>query len=400
MQLRTIQIDITHLLTEANKLAISNTIVESKKVFDLFIKLGIEHKSTNYKTLHKYGYNIAKLLCPILSTAIIQQTAKVALSSLKSYNSNIPNYNAKIKLKNKWLAKQGKSLKPYKNKWEYIGSKSANSYCVNLLTLSRRGDLTTFKVIGERIRVLFSLPQWFDNRYANKKLQAGTIQLTKQGKVYINLIYSLKIKPKINESNEIIGIDRGIYNVATTSEGELFTSQDILRIKRQRKYLRKQLQQKGTRSSKRKLQRLSGKEKRFMLNENHKITKILANNPNVKTYVIEDLSKILIQESKGKYCNSLLHNWSFNQFEFQLQYKCYYNQIEVIKVDPSYTSQICSICNKKGKRYKSIFTCNHCGLKLHSDINASRNIKSKYILTLEGEAGCFQPTNSSKSNMI
>ena len=49
------------------------TIEDAFKVSELFTKLGIEHKSTSYMTMHKYGYDVAKQMCPNLNTALLQQ---------------------------------------------------------------------------------------------------------------------------------------------------------------------------------------------------------------------------------------------------------------------------------------------------------------------------------------
>ncbi|WP_343122720.1 zinc ribbon domain-containing protein [Verrucomicrobium sp. 3C] len=43
-------------------------------------------------------------------------------------------------------------------------------------------------------------------------------------------------------------------------------------------------------------------------------------------------------------------------------------------VDPAYTSQTCSSCKQLGRRTKHRFVCPHCGLRAHSDLNASRNL--------------------------
>ena len=54
-------------------------------------------------------------------------------------------------------------------------------------------------------------------------------------------------------------------------------------------------------------------------------------------------------------------------------------------VDPRYTSQTCSACSQLGKRTKHRFVCLHCGLRAHSDLNASRNLQGLgYQLIAQG----------------
>ena len=71
--IRTIKIEISELLSDEQKHDIDITIEDAFKVSELFTKLGIEHKSTSYMTMHKYGYDVAKQMCPNLNTALLQQ---------------------------------------------------------------------------------------------------------------------------------------------------------------------------------------------------------------------------------------------------------------------------------------------------------------------------------------
>jgi transposase len=51
--------------------------------------------------------------------------------------------------------------------------------------------------------------------------------------------------------------------------------------------------------------------------------------------------------------------------------------VQVIKVDPYKTSQVCSGCGKEGPHKdlsERVHTCEHCGLVLDRDVNAAANI--------------------------
>lgn len=115
---------------------------------------------------------------------------------------------------------------------------------------------------------------------------------------------------------------------------------------------------------------------------NHCITKRLANDPDVSTYVLEDLAGIRARR-RGRKLNSWLGNWSFHQFETQLQYKCERNGIDVVRVDPRYTSQKCNACGNTDKRsrVKGRYICVKCGHTDHADINAARNIRDNHALS-------------------
>jgi len=385
--MRTIKIDITTLLSEDDKASIQCTIADCTKVFALFALLGNRHKSTSYQRMHKYGYDVAVDTVPNLPTAIVQQTAKNALASVKSWNSNIHHINQRRDNYNAKAEKYGKKAKPMVHKWEYRGERHAMSYPINMLSLSRRGSLTTFSSNSHRIRILHDIPQWFVERYPKAMLQAGSVVFA-NNKFFINLVYRVEFESTTTGDNTV-GLDRGINTVIASSRDVHEDGKHILKVKSRYLYNRKQLQQKGTRSAKRRLKKQSGREKRFMLDVNHCISKRLANDDSVIVYVLEDLTGIRKNESGNKERNRLLSNWSFCQLEFMIEYKCFVNGISVEYVDPRYTSQKCSACKRtdKASRNKAVYTCIHCGYTEHADTNAANNIRDNYLL------GRLQPSN-------
>ena len=212
---------------------------------------------------------------------------------------------------------------------------------------------------------------------------------------------SYKVEAAKCSGNDIIGVDRGLYNLATLSDGSIFRSKKYIGVKRKYQHLRAKLQQKGTRSAKRLLKKRSGREKRFMRDVNHCISKQLASRTNISTYVLEDLTHIrtsreekAAKHEKGKKkLNSWLSNWSFREFQAFLEYKCWDRGIKVVYVDPRYTSQKCFSCKKveKSNRKKGKYICS-CGYSNHADINAALNIRENYVSSLQGEqAAVNQP---------
>ena len=187
-----------------------------------------------------------------------------------------------------------------------------------------------------------------------------------------------KESPNININNfkitDFIGMDRGIKNIVVGSNKQFFKSLHLKEIKGKYQYKKKVLQSKGTKSALRKLKRIAGKERRFVSDTNHCLSKEIANS-DFKVFVLEDLKKIN-NSKKGKKFNKKLGNWSFKQFETYLQYNLEYLGKLLIKVNPKHTSQMCSKCSyiEKANRNGSIFKCKKCGYELHSDLNASKNI--------------------------
>jgi putative transposase len=101
-------------------------------------------------------------------------------------------------------------------------------------------------------------------------------------------------------------------------------------------------------------------------------------------FVLEDLSGIRNQKSKGKRLNKWLSNWSFYQLEQLLRYKAEAKGKQIVKVDARYTSQKCSNCGQieKANRNGSHYHCDRCGYQEHADVNAAKNIRNNLISTV------------------
>lgn len=70
-------------------------------------------------------------------------------------------------------------------------------------------------------------------------------------------------EPTPGVADGTLGVDLGIVNLATDSEGETFSGQAVERVRQRHHALRQRLQKRGTKSAKRHLKKLSGKEARF-----------------------------------------------------------------------------------------------------------------------------------------
>ncbi len=187
---------------------------------------------------------------------------------------------------------------------------------------------------------------------------------------------------------KVVGIDRGIKNIAVLSNNQFFNSAHLKDIKGKNEYNRKRLQHAGTRSAHRKLRELSGRERRFVLDINHVISKQIVNLP-FNVFALEDLESARMRTKRnGKKFNHKPGSWSPYQLEQFIRYKARDMGKAVICVNPKYTSQKCSKCRyaDKSNRKGPIFHCNSCGFELHADLNASRNIeilgKSEYFRLL------------------
>lgn len=225
--------------------------------------------------------------------------------------------------------------------------------------------------INGRARASFVLPEYYE-QYLGWRIKSSTLSY-KNGTFFLHVTVERENPPAIE--GEVLGIDRGIVNIAVCSNDKFFNSKEVKNTRAEYAYLRKRLQAKGTRSAKRKLKRLAGREKRFMATVNHCITKEIAGLP-YAVYALEDLKSIRVQKRRGKRFDRKLNGWAFHQFEEFLRYKAEAHGKQVVLVDSRYSSQKCSRCGHtyKGNRRGADFRCRKCGYRNHADVNAAFNI--------------------------
>jgi IS605 OrfB family transposase len=176
-----------------------------------------------------------------------------------------------------------------------------------------------------------------------------------------------------------LGVDLGIVNLATDSEGQHFTGAHI-RVARTRFHAHRQrLQQCGTRSAKKRLRRVAGREGRFQRDTNRCISTVLVKKAAAarKALALEDLSGIRERTTVRRAHRYARHSWAFCQLRAFLTYKAAWAGILDYLVDPRNTSRTCSQCGhceKANRKSQAEFLCQWCGMNRHADDNAARNI--------------------------
>ena len=176
-----------------------------------------------------------------------------------------------------------------------------------------------------------------------------------------------------------VGVDLGIANIATTSIGRRYSGRRLNRRRENDRKLRSKLQQKGTKSAKRRAKKHAGKEARRTRDINHKIAKsIVAEAQRTgRGIALEDLTGIRDRARLKKPQPVTLHSWAFRQLSEFISYKAKRAGLPVVYVDPAYTSQECSQCHhidQRNRPSQAVFVCRSCGFVEHADLNASRSI--------------------------
>ncbi|MCC5623358.1 transposase [Nostoc sp. CHAB 5715] len=322
------------------------------EIFNAHVSWAMANSTYNKNKAHKELYYLLRVQHPSVPSALLQTVRDNALEAIKA------------------------------TKFKSIPKKKPTSGLrYDKRTMTLRGKQLTLSCIGKRVTLILDVPDYFREIFETWEFCGATVTYTKNTLTFwVRLVFETEDPQQIE--GQIQGIDRGLYHQAVTNDGQFFSSSKIRAVQRRYLYNRRQLQQKGTRSAKRRLKAMSGREKRFMRDTNHCVSKKLANQPLIAVFVLEDLSSIRTQR-RGKKMNKWLGSWAFYQQEQFLSYKAEALGKRVVHQDPRYTSQKCNICKhiRRTNRHKSRFHCENCGHRTHADLNAAKNVRDDYILS-------------------
>lgn len=194
-----------------------------------------------------------------------------------------------------------------------------------------------------------------------------------------------------------VGIDVGVRNFATTSNGDVYQLSNISklqkRLKRQQRRLSRYynrylaeslrtttkyediLKSKNMRKALKDQRKTYDKIRNKRYTDIHTITKqIVSSNPS--TIVIEDIRVRDLQKDKW-FVKKNPYTYFF-EFRRQITYKAEDRSIPVIIADNKFpSSQICSNCGYQHKIYSNkLFICPSCGLRIDRDLNAAYNLRN------------------------
>jgi putative transposase len=176
------------------------------------------------------------------------------------------------------------------------------------------------------------------------------------------------------EPSRPIGIDLGLRNMVVTSEGIAYPNRkNYIQAERQvSKTLRKMSKyEKGSKEREKYRQRLfHAFENLNNVNKGyiHEVVNSLLENHDM--IIMEDIRiKDLTDKSRSKGMRKSFRDANWGKFIFILGYKAAEAGIQMVKVDPAYTSQQCSKCGIMVPKDLSVrrHHCPHCGLDVDRD---------------------------------
>jgi putative transposase len=239
-------------------------------------------------------------------------------------------------------------------------------------SFSIKNNIVSLCTIKGRIKIPIIIPDCY-KQYAKWEVDSADLIYDNKQRMFLHIVVSKDIDTDFFCGNRIVGVDVGVNPIAITSDKKFYHNTMMPVLKRYER-LRKSLQAKGTKSAKRHLKKMSGREQRFKANVNHIVSKSIVEELKAgEVLSMEDLTNI--RNGKAKW-NKSVHKWNFRQLRDFCTYKANRKGNSVVLVNPAYTSTRCSKCHSMHTEHiRGWFHCFDCGFQLNSHLNASRNIR-------------------------
>lgn len=241
------------------------------------------------------------------------------------------------------------------------------------------GDLVSLWTLGGRQVIPFLCGSYQRKLLPNRKGEVDLLYV--RGIFYLSVVCDIA-EPTESEATDFLGIDLGIVNIATDSEGTIYSGAKVEEKRRIFAHRRRNLQRKGTRAARRKLRTLKGKQARFQKDTNHVISKAIVQTAKRTGcgIALEDLKGIRDRVTAKRRQRARLANWSFFQLRSFVSYKARLAGVSVVLVDPRNTSRTCIQCgsiDKANRPNQATFLCVSCGFLGHADTCAAGVIRAR-----------------------
>jgi len=268
-----------------------------------------------------------------------------------------------------------------KRKGKRTGGFKATSvdYDQRILSVKVKDEIISLTTVDGRLSIPLKIGGYQRHLLRTaESIQGGQLVRGQKGKWYIHLHCKFADKTP-QEPTGSLGVDLGIKNLATDSDGNHYSGTLVEATRQRYAKLRADLQRCGSRSAKRHLKKLSGREARFRRDTNHKIAKHLVETAKRtgRELKLEDLSGIRDRVRLRKPQRAKHHSWSFYQLREFISYRAVRDGVPLGLVDARNTSRTCSQCGhceKANRKSQAEFKCCLCGYSANADYNAACNI--------------------------
>lgn len=289
---------------------------------------------------------------------------------------------------------------PYKykdddNKWHYISRdltwlqkpiQFKKLFCDLVRSRNYRfiGSSISFSTLNGTVAIPFQAPPIFEEQLS-AGWKVGTAKLFYKNKTWFVAIPMSIETEQQTKFDTIVGIDRGLRFVVATADSNnrsfFYRGAEIMHKRHKFANVRKSLQEKNTKSSRKRLKAIGSRENRWISNVNHCISKALCDyyGSNI-LFVLEDLTGVTFEDKNLRGSAQQRQDkrlWAFYQLEQFLIYKAEATGSLVLKVNPRYTSQRCPICGIVDKNQRDYerheYRC-RCGYRSNDDRVGALNL--------------------------
>ncbi len=345
-------------------LAQADALTETSRLFtaafNQFVMLGWDAGVSNATKLHYLAYYPVRSELPTLNSNLINTARAKAAEAIKSAFA-LRKAERKVSMPVSVACPPRYNVHTYRVDWE--------------------SQAVRMSLVGDRQTIRFRIPD-YSVKYAGYPTDTADL-LFRNGVWWLHVVVTVPA-PEIAPTDQVVGVDLGIVRPAVTSTNHFLGERAWKAIEGRLFHLKRALQKKGTKSAKRHLKRVRGKQARFRRNSDHILSKqIVAEIEPGATIVLENLTDIRkrTKVKRKTETSRRVHSWSFAQLKSFIEYKAEERGCTVVAVDPRHTSQACSCCGhtaRNNRRSRGRFVCRKCGYELHADLNAARNIAAKY----------------------
>ena len=351
--------------------ALKRTLIRANEACDYISRVAWENKTFRQFAIHKLVYSDVRETFGLTAQLAVRCIGKVADS-----------YKIDTKVCRTFSPV---GAVPYDDRIVYY-----NSDTISIWTLDGRQTIPF--VCGQRHKELL-------------QTRRGETDLTLvNGEWYLFAVCDVETPEPIDVEG-VLGIDLGVTNIATDSDGTVHQGKALKNIRYRHRSLRNRLQRKGTKSAKRRLRRLAGHERRFATDVNHVLSKrIVAKAEGTKRAIaLEELTHIRSRITARRSQRATLHSWAFAQLRAFIVYKAMRVGVPVHFVDPRNTSRTCpecGHCSKENRKTQASFVCTSCGLAGLADVIAAGNISRRAPVSVPYVSEAVQPSRQGQATRL
>lgn len=341
---------------------LSATLAASRDCFNEVAAYGWSASEKNGVELHKATYYRLRALHPALPSQLVVSARMKATEALKSA-----------------FALRGKGKKVSAPHAE----RGSVRYDARTYRMEGAKGVVGLSTVAGRVKMPFHAHP-HAKRWVDRASGFDSADLVRRPSGWwLNVVLTID-PPAVEPSGKVVGVDLGINRPAVTSEGKFLGERRWKEIENRYFRLKRRLQAKGSKSAKRHLKKMAGRQARFRKDCDHVLSKAIVQSVEPGSVIaVENLTEIRSRtKQRGRKQRRRHHSWSYAQLRSFVTYKAEERGCTVIAVDPRQTSQRCCRCghvHKRNRPTQSVFRCRECGYQANADLNASRNVAWKYL---------------------